>query len=757
MKLRYLKSNYTIYAKIFLYMTTSISITIFVLSAIFYVNFSNISLSIINSYIKDSLSQISYSATFMTVSANTMIKQLYSDTNILYLLNNLKPDYPQLSVALDRLNAYKASSPFIHSIYIFNSRTDTFYSSLDNGVESKSVFSDRSVLNVIENPGKYNIQNPIPRSIPADNSYEKQANVYTFALYDFPSSPDNTASAIILNVSTEWIRDIITSMESNNESDIFVIDSQGKVISSANSSTMLTDISGRQYIRKILSLPLSSGFFISDVKSVQSLVTYVSSPSTGWRFISITPYESIVSKINRMRYFTILTGILILLCGIFSSVVISRKLYKPIDSMVVKLKKLESENRNRFSVVKQEFLRKLLHEGLIDSRKNVQTNFSELNIQVSPKSQIVLAFFKIDHFFEFCNRFNSSDRNLYKFSFINIASELFSEIFTVEGIDAGDDHMVLILEIGDDDPAAFKAIIDQTIKKLQGIIREHLQLSFTSVITPRGNMSADLKLLYEQALIYVQHRIFLGRCSIIHVDEIAASINQNYIYPIEKEKELIDALMTGKADNAKSLYLEIINQTLNCTYNTFNLTILRLLTAINIAVDSLEKDLNLNTPYKFDGFISVLNSLETLQEVEAQFFTTFEQINEYINTRIDYRKSAKYTALMNKIVKKINTCYTDKNLSLDSIADSVNMSSIYLGRLFKKITSKSVADYMNEIRLGKAKELLISTENSVNEIADEIGFSSSNYFHATFKKAVGVTPNVYRQCKGKIQDDVSEV
>ena len=71
----------------------------------------------------------------------------------------------------------------------------------------------------------------------------------------------------------------------------------------------------------------------------------------------------------------------------------------------------------------------------------------------------------------------------------------------------------------------------------------------------------------------------------------------------------------------------------------------------------------------------------------------------------------------------------------------------------KKITSKSVSDYINEVRIEKAKKLLETSNASISEIVEQTGFSSSNYFYIYFKKTNGVTPNEYKQRIGMREAD----
>ncbi len=90
-----------------------------------------------------------------------------------------------------------------------------------------------------------------------------------------------------------------------------------------------------------------------------------------------------------------------------------------------------------------------------------------------------------------------------------------------------------------------------------------------------------------------------------------------------------------------------------------------------------------------------------------------------------------------------NTIRNNSNGSTNSIADSVNMSATYLGRVIKKTKRESVSDMINNYRLEKAKDLLETTQHPVHEITESVGISNEPYFYTLFKKRFGITPNEY--------------
>ena len=85
-----------------------------------------------------------------------------------------------------------------------------------------------------------------------------------------------------------------------------------------------------------------------------------------------------------------------------------------------------------------------------------------------------------------------------------------------------------------------------------------------------------------------------------------------------------------------------------------------------------------------------------------------------------------------------------KNIDIKGIAANLGISYSLFRKTFKEYTGYAPAQYMQELKLRKAKELLAETNNSVKEISYELNFSSYEYFLSFFKKRVGHTPLEYR-------------
>ncbi|GAA5032045.1 AraC family transcriptional regulator [Marivirga lumbricoides] len=136
----------------------------------------------------------------------------------------------------------------------------------------------------------------------------------------------------------------------------------------------------------------------------------------------------------------------------------------------------------------------------------------------------------------------------------------------------------------------------------------------------------------------------------------------------------------------------------------------------------------------------IVSSLELLLNYCSRFY------ERQFNTRAIQNKD-----IVTKIENFLNTYYEKGQLaefgspSIKYIADQVNLSPNYLSDLLRKETGRSAKDHVNDFLVNKAKSILLSTNNSVSEVAYTLGFNYPHYFSRLFKTKTGLTPQEYRE------------
>lgn len=111
---------------------------------------------------------------------------------------------------------------------------------------------------------------------------------------------------------------------------------------------------------------------------------------------------------------------------------------------------------------------------------------------------------------------------------------------------------------------------------------------------------------------------------------------------------------------------------------------------------------------------------------------------------IKEQKQYKNKTLKNDILRYIDNEFTDPNISLSSIASKFGFTEAYVSYFFKEHTGGNFINYLTDKRIQLSCELLSSTGQSVNEIAEQVGYNSDQVFRRAFKRKMDVGPAEYR-------------
>lgn len=120
-------------------------------------------------------------------------------------------------------------------------------------------------------------------------------------------------------------------------------------------------------------------------------------------------------------------------------------------------------------------------------------------------------------------------------------------------------------------------------------------------------------------------------------------------------------------------------------------------------------------------------------------------LSEESNNNVYDNEKTNVTAI--KLAKQYIINNFNKNITLKEVADEVFLSQNYLSELFKKEMGEGFYDFLSRYRIQIARELLLTTNLRVYEIAENVGYNDSITFGRAFKKITGVTPNSFRNNK----------
>lgn len=128
-----------------------------------------------------------------------------------------------------------------------------------------------------------------------------------------------------------------------------------------------------------------------------------------------------------------------------------------------------------------------------------------------------------------------------------------------------------------------------------------------------------------------------------------------------------------------------------------------------------------------------------------RFFWLLED-NQYL---IKKEHCISYSALIRPVLQFIQTHYAEE-IRIEQLADKLHLSKSYFMACFKKAVGVSAIDYLTQYRINIACEQLLSTTQSISDIALQCGYNNLSNFNRHFKNMVGLTPNEYRKYKNII-------
>lgn len=235
--------------------------------------------------------------------------------------------------------------------------------------------------------------------------------------------------------------------------------------------------------------------------------------------------------------------------------------------------------------------------------------------------------------------------------------------------------------------------------------------------------------MISEAILSWEKRFFWGPdFNIISPREAYASASKTFKQEITSAKESIILLFSGQNISALCKMIEdlcncfIQNQYYDSTL--FKRTFIGILESIDNKMDSHEE---------LSREINTVNKATYLSDLLTSFYNYLDNIPTKQNLTECIKNAQKYIIL-----------HYNEPLTLSELAKQAYLNEEYFSRLFKKETGKTFTEYLLEVRMQRAQNLLKNSELNISEIAELVGIPNPSYFSSQFKKYFGVTPKQIR-------------
>lgn len=679
----------------------------------------------------------------------------YSALDSVDIRKLLYSDKYDLTTAMNSLEVYdsiQGISSIILSVDFVNFMTETVMTKA--GRHSFAHFNDQELLSLLE--GLSPRMTPYfcyPREIPYSNgSTIQKRRVISMIYYSY------SKGALVVNLDYDTYCSLLNFHHDNNNFQMILVNSAGEIMAATDDNLFMCDFTDSALYQKINETGTPKGTFTYSDEGVKYSVAFHKASQMGITYISMYDMPDYLHGSN-IFMLTLRTSIIYLIVTLLLSFFISYIIYSPIKKLKTAIRPsgsdiayIEHKHKNDFEFLESVY-KQLMEQNT--ALKKFKKNYTEEkqqkllwtlmndtgNLSVSRQDLESL-----DSCFEYLNylvfianiEFSSSEQDivkdmpLFKFAVQNVTNELFENQASLKYIETVTSGVVFVGSFPNyDKPLLLKAALQiQQFFDNIGLFR--LSFGFGAPVTELENLSDS----YDAAKTALFNgRLNMAGCIQFYEDLQLVPPDEQH-YPYETDQSILAAL---KAQNVKTCFSGV-EDFFSIIQNYHYDQLQRTLSQLDASLQHFEYVNGLAHPLPE---ITAGIPTCTLDEIKAVFQercrTDIEALAE-IKTH-----SLAKTELISEVNNFIEENIYNPNLSVAMIAEKVDLSINYLRNIYKENTGDSLAAYIADRKLTLVCEMLSSTDISIQDISDKLGFTTKNYFFTFFKKHMNMTPTQYRE------------
>lgn len=273
---------------------------------------------------------------------------------------------------------------------------------------------------------------------------------------------------------------------------------------------------------------------------------------------------------------------------------------------------------------------------------------------------------------------------------------------------------------------------------------DHIRVNFPFTMTvglgPIAVDMTELQQSYERALAALNYKMFDGKGKLIHLSNLRATEMEDIKKMDIRLKTLFDAMNNYELvrihDEIESLFRMVTSLYSRLTIHNFAMYIILKLDGY---LHTLGEDLFILLDMELQN-LDILLQFETIDDIRSWLTRKTYEISEALHQK----KQKKNWKLISEIERYMRD-NLQHTLTLRDVANRFSFSPNHLGYIFKEGTGKSFSEYILELRMEKAKELLKEPKFKIYEVADLVGYRYLPSFSKQFKLSYGMTPVEFKR------------
>jgi len=397
--------------------------------------------------------------------------------------------------------------------------------------------------------------------------------------------------------------------------------------------------------------------------------------------------------------------------------------------------------KEQLPLMKEGFLLQLIH-GYLNafSEQELMDRMSSLGWNMAGQSFVVIHI-QLTGFTETDGRFSPKDAELVTFAAANVIEELAQ--FRFQQADVMNFHdltigLLLFIPEGSEYRSEVQRLCDEMTESINHILKVRLTITI-------GRYASSIQRvphLFQEAKEASIYRDLTNQNQVINLETIdLTELDNEMSYSFALERDLIQYLRMGQQEEAERTIEEFFKELTNrsAKETVVQQSLLQLLGRIMNTM--LHSGVNPHTLFKgvnmFERLSQIREADEMLRWMKSEVIAPFiEEISQWTNDHL--------RQVVEKAIEYLHEHYASPDISLDSCAEYAGTNHYSLSKAFKLYAGKNFIEYLTELRIEKAKDLIRDTGLKMYDIAERVGYQSG-YFNRIFKKIEGVTPKQYRE------------
>ncbi|CAI6081619.1 HTH-type transcriptional activator RhaR [Paenibacillus sp. JJ-100] len=338
----------------------------------------------------------------------------------------------------------------------------------------------------------------------------------------------------------------------------------------------------------------------------------------------------------------------------------------------------------------------------------------------------------------------SEDPELKLFAALNIAAEVWAEHKAGHAF-LHQETVVLLyvepLESLEGTQVEAENLQQQALENVIRSIRHYLRVPVTIGSSRLVGSLPEVKHAYEDALLALDYRLVPGTDSLIYIADVERQAAGKLRFDELKQQTLTRCLKAGtQTELEQGLQIIFREITVEHGRSDIQLYLIEVLTTVWKAAQASGEDMEDIFGAGFQLYTDLFR-LPGLSEAQQKV----REVCLLVQQRISSGRQHVYKDIVEQALAFTKKHYADPDLSIQKVCAHLHISSGYFCSIFKKEVQLTFLQYLMQIRMDEARELLRSTELKSFEIAEKVGFAEPNYFSFCFKKNIGVSPKEYRK------------